>query len=206
MYSENRGRFCWTTSVSYFWDVFLQIANQLIALSNTIENALGTTVLSLCLALIPYYALGLQSILNPTDFSTASRCTINSVAFAVILLTAAEANSKVSLNKRSSRKTNYRWNWASFLYLFPYEMKQVGCEIAARESVVEGIVIVGVGATQERDEHLERMSAVLLLHQRLSSNEFGLHGKAFTITYGLVGNVWYQMRIYDFFLWGVCWF
>lgn len=67
-------------------------------------------------------------------------------------------------------------------------MKEVGGEIAARESAIEDVALVRVGR-KERDEHLERMSAVLLLHQRLSSNEFGLHGKAFTITYGLVGNV-----------------
>ena len=73
-------------------------------------------------------------------------------------------------------------------------MKKVGSAIAARESVKEDVALVCVGGRQEREGHLERMAAVLLLHQRLSSNEFGLHGKAFTITYGLVGNVRYQIN------------
>ena len=70
-------------------------------------------------------------------------------------------------------------------------MKSVGSEVAARESVLD-VALLRIGR-DGRDDNLEQMSAALLLHQRLSSNDFGLHGKAITITYGLVGNVRFQL-------------
>lgn len=68
----------------------------MLSLSGTIEEGIGGIVLCFCLALIPYYSLGTTYVLRFEDRHKAIRHIVNSSAFILILLTAAEANATVS--------------------------------------------------------------------------------------------------------------
>ena len=66
-------------------------------------------------------------------------------------------------------------------------MKKVGSELAASCTAHPNYSAIIVSRTEIVDQG-DTESALIILH-RISSNEYGLHGKAFTITYGLVGSV-----------------
>ena len=68
-----------------------------------------------------------------------------------------------------------------YIVLF-LKMKKVGAAIAAR------LPPVNDSACRRMSQQSERELSLILM-QRLSENEYGLQGKAFTITYSLVGNV-----------------
>ena len=69
-------------------------------------------------------------------------------------------------------------------------MKRVGSELAALMATQENRS--AMMARTEAMNQADRDNTLLLLH-RIASNDFGLQGKAFTITYGLVGSV----RVYN---------
>ena len=60
-------------------------------------------------------------------------------------------------------------------------MKKIGGAIAARASET-------CDENNEKNIEMDKEKSLLLL-QRIQSDEFGLQGKAFTVTYGFVGNV-----------------
>ena len=61
----------------------------------TMEDSLGMTVASFCFALIPYYSMILENTLSLGSAKCGQKL-ISALVFIIILLTAAEANSKVS--------------------------------------------------------------------------------------------------------------
>lgn len=69
----------------------------MLQLSAAMEDGLGAIVLSFLLALIPYYSLNMQYVLNRDNYHKLARHIVKSTMFIIVLLTAAEANSKVNL-------------------------------------------------------------------------------------------------------------
>ena len=67
-------------------------------------------------------------------------------------------------------------------------MKAIGSEIAAMVSAPKEDMLKMTGMTVLDFDQSDREN-VIILQQRISYNEFGLRGKAFTVTYGLVGSV-----------------
>ena len=87
----------------------------MLSLSGTIEEGIGVIVLSVCLALIPFYSLGMQYILNHDDDSRSVKHVIGSTVYVVILIAAAETNSRVILNcfllPHKAYSVHFKINW-----------------------------------------------------------------------------------------------
>lgn len=65
-------------------------------------------------------------------------------------------------------------------------MKRIGSEMAAGALVCceDEISLIKSGGN-----YFYRPDKIILLLYRISANDYGLQGKAFTVTYGLVGSV-----------------
>lgn len=90
-------------------------------------------------------------------------------------------------------------------------MRRGGSEISARVSTCNNN-LVKVSSMICSGEHSEMERSILVL-QRLQGNDFGMHGRGFTITYGFVGSVsglelsckimW--LIVIEFFCMAGCW-
>ena len=147
--------------------------NKLAMLSDAIEESHGMLVFFCSFSLLPYYSLRMKEVYNGIPGSRV-QFGFYSLTFILVMWISADTNAMV-------------WNFNSLCLLCGHLMISYTMQMHNFFTWLRNLICAG-GLNQPIVKPADDQ-ALLMAVQQVCRGDFGIKGRAFTITYGFIGNV-----------------